>query len=153
MPSKKKGPTRGKLKAPQKTALQLCNQSACANYLLYNQSAFANYLLLFWPNKYPRELGLRTFRPHTLDEGGRPWLESVINSPIASCIVSRSLLSRPGTRITGRTIFTWGRLWFFNFCLTVFPILCKALVFSNIYSLKWKWSCSVVSDSLRPHGL
>ena len=39
----------------------------------------------------------------TLGEGGRPWLESVINSPIASCIVSRSLLSRLGTRTTGRT--------------------------------------------------
>ena len=48
-------------------------------------------------------MGLGAFHPHTLGEGGKPWLESVINSPIASCIVSRSLLSRPGTRTMGRT--------------------------------------------------
>ena len=60
--------------------------------------------LIIVPNKYLRELGLGAVRPHTLGEGGRPWLESVINSPIASCIVLRSLLSRPGTRTTGRTI-------------------------------------------------
>ena len=59
--------------------------------------------LIIVPNKYLRELGLRAFCPHTLGEGGRPWLESVINSPIASCIVSKSLLSQPGTWTMGRT--------------------------------------------------
>ena len=59
--------------------------------------------LIIVPNKYPRELGLRAFRPHTLGEGRRPWLKSVINSPIVSCIVSRSLLSQPGTWTMGRT--------------------------------------------------
>ena len=47
--------------------------------------------------------GSGPFRPHTLGEGGRPWVESVINSHIASCIVSRSLISRSGIRTTGRT--------------------------------------------------
>ena len=59
--------------------------------------------LIIVPNKYLRELGLGAFRPHTVGEGRRPWLESVINSPIASYIVSRSLLSRLGTRTMGRT--------------------------------------------------
>ena len=62
--------------------------------------------LIIVPNKYPRELGLGAFHPHTLGEGGRPWLESAINSSVASCIVSRSLLSRLGTRTTGRTFST-----------------------------------------------
>ena len=28
-----------------------------------------------------------------------------------------------------------------------------AISFSNVWKEKWKWSCSVVSDSSRPHGL
>ena len=47
--------------------------------------------------------GSGPFHPHTLGEGGRPWLESVINSRIASCTVSRSLLSQSGIRTMGRT--------------------------------------------------
>ena len=53
-----------------------------------------------------REMGLGAFHPHNLGEGGRPWLESVINSPIARCIVSRSLLFRQGNQTTGRTQMT-----------------------------------------------
>ena len=60
--------------------------------------------LIIVPNKYPRELGLGAFHPHTLGEGWRPWFESVMNSPIGSCIVSRSLPSIPGTQTTGRTV-------------------------------------------------
>ena len=108
MPSKKKGTYQGKAESPTLGQQKLpCN--CVTNPLAPTTRCVTNPLApttrcFFSPNKYPRELGLGAFHPHTLGEGGRPWLESVINSPIASCIVSRSLLFRPGTRTTGRTI-------------------------------------------------
>ena len=82
MPSKKKGTYQGKAESPTvgptKIALQLCNQSACTNYLL----------LFFYLINTGENWGSGPFCPHT--QGRRPWLESVINSPIASCIISKS---------------------------------------------------------------
>ena len=110
MPSKKKGNLSGKAESPTLGQQKLpCN--CVTNPLAPTTCCVTNPLMpttccFFWPNKYPRELGFGAFPPQTLGEGGRPWLESVIKSPIASCIVSRSLLSRPGTRTMGRTALT-----------------------------------------------
>ena len=53
--------------------------------------------------------------------------------------------------------FVWAKLWVFLFC----PIIYKSIPLPILdYSgcvistePRWKWSLSVVSDSLRPHGL
>ena len=84
MPSKKKGTYQGKAESPTLGQQKLpCN--CVTNPLAPITCCF------FFDLINTKELGLGAFRPHTLGEGGRPWLESVINSPIASCIVSRSL--------------------------------------------------------------
>ena len=106
MPSKKKGTYQGKAESPTLGQQKLpCNY--VTNPLVPTTHCVTNPLV---PTnnctQYLRELGLGAFRPHTLGEGGGPWLESVINSPIAIaiCIVSRRLLSRPGTRTMDKTL-------------------------------------------------
>ena len=93
--ARKKGTYQGKAESPQGLGQQKLPCNCVTNPLAPTARL---YPINTWEN-----WGSGPFRPHTLGEGGRPWLESVINSPIASCIVSRSLLSRPGTRTTGRT--------------------------------------------------
>ena len=92
--ARKREPIRGKLKAHKDWA----NKNFC-NYVTNPLAPTTRlYPINTWEN-----WGSRPFRPHTLGEGKKPWLESVINSPIASCIVSRSLLSQSGIWTTGRT--------------------------------------------------
>ena len=107
MPSKKKGTYQGKAESPTLGQQKLpCN--CVTNPLAPTTHCVTNPLVpttcYFFDLMNIREnWGSGPFRPLTLREGRRPWLESVINSPIASCIVSRSLLSPPGTWTKGRT--------------------------------------------------
>ena len=95
MPSKKKGTYQGKAESPQGLGQQKLPCNCVTNPL--------GPTTRLYPINTREKWGSGPFRPHTLVEGGRPCLESVINSPISSYIVSRSLLSRSGIRTTGRT--------------------------------------------------
>ena len=105
MPSKKKGTYQGKAESPQ----ELGQQKLPSNYVT-NLLAPTTRL---YPINTRENWGSGPFRPHTLGEGGRPWLESVINSPIAVALSQGVFFPDRGFRLWAEHILVliYLQLW------------------------------------------